>query len=236
MISAKLRRPGLGAFRDYERYAIQRAERAALIATDRASSGGKTGIRSDMAGVGLGRLGFALGSGSDLQKNGRVRRFGNSGFSASGWIYVRTRSERSLGALKIYSEGGDILPVTGKWEWIATDNVPKRIGRYRSTPRRYMQSGLASSVGPLVFIPGRHSGEALLVVKNVTTRTAGRPNPRRAPRSGRARAGREVQDMIVMFVGIKRTSRAQRFAPRERYREQQAALPSYWYQALGNET
>jgi hypothetical protein len=235
MISAKLRRPGLGPFREYQRNAIQRAESAALIATDRASNSAKLGIRQDMAGAGLGRLGLALGSGSDLRKNGRVHRYGQKGFSASGWIYTRSRSERSLGALKIYSEGGDILPVTGKWEWIATKNAPKRIGRYRTTPALYLKSSLVSSIGPLVFLPGRHPGEAQLVVKNVSTRAAGNPNPRRLPRSGRTRAGREAHDFIVMFIGIKRTSRTQRFSPIDRYREQQSKLPSYWYQAMGEQ-
>lgn len=232
MMRASLRRPSPGVFQSHRRFAIQRSERAALIATDRASAAGKTGDRQDMAAAGLGRLGFALGSGSDLQKNGRVHRFGSSGFRASGWIFVRSRSERTLGTIQIYTEGGDILPRKG-WLWIPTDNVPKRVGRYRMTPKRYMQSGLASSIGPLVFIPGRHGGEGLLVVKNVTTRTAGRPNPRRLPRSGRARAGREVQDMIVMFVGIRRTSRTQRVNPSSQHRQQQARLPAYWHEAIG---
>lgn len=233
MISAKLRRPPLSAYREFARLSVQRAERAALAATDRASAQGKAGIRNDMAGAGLGRLGLAIGSGSDLRKSGHVRRSGTSGFKASGWIYTLTRSERSLGALKIYSEGGEILPITGKWEWIASKNAPKRIGRYRTTPRRYMESGLSSSLGPLIFMPGRHSGEALLVVKNVSTRMTGNPNPRRLPRNGRARAGREAHDFIVMFVGIKRTSRTQRFSPTDHFREQQRLLPSYWREEIG---
>lgn len=232
MMRASLRRPSPGVFQNHRRFAIQRSEQAALIATDRASAAAKAGDRQDMAGAGLGRLGFALGSGSDLRKTGHVHRFGASGFRASGWIFVRSRSERTLGTIQIYTEGGEILPRKG-WLWMPTDNVPKRVGRYRMTPKRYMSSPLASSIGPLVQIPGRHSGEALLVVRNVTTRSAGHPNPRRLPRSGRARAGREVQDMIVMFVGIRRTSRTQRVDPAARHREQQARLPSYWHQAIG---
>lgn len=232
MMRASLRRPSPGVLQNYRRFAIQRSEKAALIATDRASAGSKLGDRQDMASAGLGRLGFALGSGSDLQKNGKVHRFGASGFRASGWVFVRSRSERTLGTIQIYSEGGSILPTKG-WLWMPTGNVPKRVGRYKMTPKRYMASPLASSIGPLVQIPGRHDGEALLVVRNVTTRLSGRPNPRRAPRSGRARAGREVQDMIVMFVGIRRTSRTQRVDPAARHRQQQALLPTYWHEAIG---
>ena len=68
---------------------------------------------------------------------------------------------------------------------------------------------------------------------NVSTRVAGNPNPRRLPRNGRARAGREAHDFIVMFVGIKRTSRSQRFSPTDHFREQQRLLPSYWREEIG---
>lgn len=138
-----------------------------------------------------------------------------------------------MGAIKIYSESGEskILPTKG-WLWIPTDNVPKRVGRYKMTPARYMKSGLATSIGPLVQIPGRHSGESLLVVNKVSYRAFGRPNPRKLPRNGRARAGRQVAEQLVMFVGITRTSRAQRFSPQDYFRQQQALLPSYWHQEL----
>lgn len=232
MMRASLRRPAAGAFLQYRRFAIQRSEAAALVATDRAALAAKGGIREDMSGARLGRLGMAIGAGSDARKNGRVHRFGNSGFSASGWTFIRSRSERTVGAIKIYSESGEILPTKG-WMWIPTDNVPKRVGRYKMTPARYMESGLASSIGPLVQIPGRHAGEVLLVVNKVSVRPSGRPNPRRLPRTGRARAGRQAVDQLVMFVGIKRTSRPQRFSPQDRYRQQQALLPSYWHQAIG---
>jgi len=232
MIRASLRRPSPGPFLQYRRMAIQRSEAAALVATDRASLAAKGSIREDMAGARLGRLGMAIGAGSDLRKGGRVHRFGNSGFSESGWIFIRSRSERTVGAIKIYGKSGDIFPTKG-WLWIPTDNVPKRVGRYKMTPARYMQSGLATSIGPLVQIPGRHPGEALLVVNKVSIRSTGRANPRRLPRTGRTRAGRAAVEQLVMFIGIKRTARAQRFSPMDRYRQQQALLPSYWHQAIG---
>jgi hypothetical protein len=41
-----------------------------------------------------------------------------------------------------------------------------------------------------------------------------------------------VAEQLVMFVGITRTSRAQRFSPQDYFRQQQALLPSYWHQEL----
>lgn len=232
MMRASLRRPPISAYREFARLSIQRAERAALAATDHASSQAKASLRENMAAAGLGRLGFALGSGSDQKKNGRVHRLGSSGFRASGWIFVRSRSERTQGTIQIYTEGGEILPTKG-WLWIPTDNVPKRVGRYKITPARYMASSLATSIGPLIQIEGRHAGESLLIVRNVTTRLAGRANPRRLPRSGRARTGREAVEQLVMFVGIRRTSRNARANPTASLREQQRLLPSYWREELG---
>lgn len=196
-------------FREFQRFAEQRFERAALIASDRMTVDAKNDLRRSMSGAGLGRLGLAIGSGSDIRKGGRVARRG-AGFSASGWLYIRSKSERTVGAIQAYTEGATISPVKGRWLWIATDSIPQRVGKFRMTPQRYNASGLVNSIGPLVMIPGRNSGEALLVVRGVTTRLAGRPNARRAPRSGRARAGREVQDFVVAFVGIRRTSRVAR--------------------------
>lgn len=233
MIRARLKRPGKGAFATHRRFAIQRFEQAALVATKRAAAEAKAGIRAEIYGARLGALGGAIGSGSDMEKYGRVKRSGASGFSASGWVYVRSRSERTQGAISAYTQGADIAPVKGKWLWIPTDNAPRRIGKYRTTPARYSASSNASSIGPLVFIPGRHGGEALLVVKNVTVRSAGRSNPRRLPKSGRARAGREQRDFVVMFVGIRRTSRAARINPMVEMQYQQSRLRDYFNQATG---
>lgn len=234
MMRARLRRPGKGAFAAHRRFAIQRFEQAALIATDRAATDLKNELRTEFSGAGLGRLGMAFGTFSFLGANKRVIRNGQSGFFAGARVIVRTRSERTQGAIAAYSYGADIAPVKkGGWLWIPTDNAPKRIGKYRITPKRYSESGLTSSIGPLVFIPGRHAGEALLVVKNVTVRSAGRSNPRRLPRSGRARAGREARDFIVMFVGIKRTARAARVDPFASHQRKRAQLGDYFNTALG---
>ncbi|PZU59836.1 MAG: hypothetical protein DI547_04995 [Sphingobium sp.] len=226
-------RPGLGAYRAFERAAVQRMESAALIATDRAAGMALRTLRTTMAGAKLGRLGYALGSGSDLKKGGRLRRFGATGFSASGWVHIRSRSERAAGSVVAYTEGADILPTKG-WLWIATDAIPARVGRYRMTPSRWRAAGLDSRIGPLVQIPGRNAGESLLVVKNVTTRITGRANARRLPRNGRVRAGREVRDQIVAFIGIRRTSRQARVNVRAIMTWAQSNLPRLIADAMGD--
>ena len=49
-----------GAFDDWYRFAEQRMERAALIATDRAATQGKADVRAAMSSAGIGRLGNAI--------------------------------------------------------------------------------------------------------------------------------------------------------------------------------
>lgn len=202
-------------------------ERAALIAVDRGASMALREMRPP-----LGRLGFALGAGSDLKKGRGVRRFGASGFSASGWVHIRTRSERGVGALVAYTEGADIRAKRG-WMWIATDNIPRRAGRYRMTPARYRAAGLESKIGPLIQVPGRTASENLLIVRNVSTRAAGRPNARRMPRNGRVRAGRVQNESIVAFVGIRRTSRQARTNPRAIMTWAQSNIGGLIAQAMG---
>jgi len=234
MMRTSLTRPRLGAYREFQRFGIQRFERAGLVVSDRLATRSKDALRSAMGGAGLGRLGFAVGSGSDLKKTGRVHRSGNSGFSASGWIFVRSRSERTLGAIEAYTEGADIRPVKGRWLWIATDAIPSRVGRMRMTPERYNQSGLVSSIGPLVFLPGRHGGEARLVVRDVTVRGADGRRARRTPRRGGIRAGRERRDEITAFVGIRRTSRQARVDARQEIQAVVHTAPQEWTKALGS--
>ena len=80
-------------------------ERAALIATDQAARTALSTLRAQMAGAGLGRLGNAITSTSDLRMSGRVHRRGTEGFSASGIIHLRTANERTVGAIISYTEG-----------------------------------------------------------------------------------------------------------------------------------
>lgn len=232
-LRANVSRAGLGRFRDFERGCIQRMETAALIATDRAARTAVSTLRTQMAGAGLGRLGNAITSTSDLRMSGRVHRRGAEGFSASGIVHLRTANERTVGTIISYTEGSDITP-RSEWMWITTPDLQKRVaGNFRMTPARYRSGGFESKLGPLIQIPGRHPGEALLIVRNITTRLAGRANPRRLPNSGRVRAGRALQEQFVAFIGIRRTSRRARVNPRAIFEWARSSLPFLIKQALG---
>lgn len=232
MIQAALRRPTLGALRDYQRFAQQRIEAAALHATDKAARNALISIREGMAGAKLGRLGNALGSGSDLRASGKiVKRRGKDGFSASGWVFIRSRSERALGAIEAYTEGADIKPVRGKWLWIATDEIPSRVKRYRMTPKRYVEAGLDKKIGPLVLVKSIN-GRPLLVVKDASVNAAGKSRSAKAlRRNGQPRAGQRPKTFIVAFIGIPRTSRAARLDVRAIVQREIDALPGYFAEA-----
>lgn len=225
-----------GQFAEFRRHCIQRLERAALISSDRAAAAALRDHRAAMEAAGLGKLGNALGYGSDLKKGRGVHRRGAEGFSASGWVYIRSRSERSVGAIVAYTEGADISPKKSPWLWISTDEIPRRAGRFRMTPALYRSSGLESRIGTLVQIEGRHGGEALLIVRNVTVDRFGRAGKaRRLPKRGGVGPSRERRDFIVAFVGIRRTSRSARVHPREIMSIQQARLPEYRAAAMAND-
>lgn len=232
MMRPIIRRPKLGIFREYERGSIQRAETSALIATDRAAFGGKSGVRRQMSSAGLGRLGFAVDAGSDMRKSGRVHRIGANGFRTSGWINLRTKSERTLGTITAYTEGADILPRKGKWLWIATDEIPARAGRKRMTPELYVTLGFDRKIGPLTFVRSIN-GNPLLVVTGASVNAGGKPRSAKAlGRNGRLRKGQREKQFIVCFVGIPRTSRAARVDTQAEFRREQSALKSYWYTAM----
>lgn len=229
-------RPSLrqaGRFSDFKRGAIQQMEKAALIATDRAARTAVSTIRAQMAAAGLGRLGNAITSTSDLRRSGRVHRRGAEAFSASGIVHLRTANERTVGAIISYTEGAEITP-RGPWLWIASEDLQKRVkGNFRMTPARYRAGGFEARIGPLIQIPGRNPGEALLIVRNITTRIAGRASPRKLPGSGRLRAGRVLQDQFVAFIGIRRTSRRARVNPNAIFDWARSSLPNLIKQALG---
>lgn len=229
-------RPSLrqaGRFSDFRRGAIQVMENAALAATDRAARNALSTLRAQMASAGLGRLGNAIASTSDLRMSGRVHRRGGEAFSASGIIHLRTANERTVGAIISYTEGAEISP-RGEWLWIASSDLQKRVkGNFRMTPARYRAGGYEKRIGPLVQIPGRHPGEAVLIVRDITTRIAGRANPRPLPRSGRVRTGRVLQQQFVAFIGIRRTSRRARVNPNAIFDWARSSLPVLIRQALG---
>lgn len=212
-----------GQFDEYRRQCIQRLERASLAATDKAAREALPQIRGP-----LGRLGNILGAGSDLKKGRGVRRTPDGGYRASGWIHMRSKSERAVGAIQAYTEGAEIAPVRGRFLWIATDEIPRRAGRKRMTPALYRANGFENRIGPLVQIPGRHRGEALLIVRNVTVDRFGRRGKaRRLPRRGAVGSSRARKDFIVAFVGIRRTSRSAKVNPKQIISVQQARLDEY---------
>lgn len=226
-----------GQFAEFRRFCIQRLEQVALKVADRAAASALAETRAAMAGAGLGRLGNALGYGSDLKKTGTVHRRGAEGFSASGWIHIRSRSERAVGAIKAYTEGAEIRPVRSPWLWIATDEIPRRAGRKKMTPALYRENGFEERIGPLIQIPGRHGGEALLIAQDVTVDRFGRRGrARRVPRRGGIGASRERKDFIVAFVGIRRTSRAARVDVRAIIKANVARIPGLINAALAATT
>lgn len=193
-----------GVFDQFKRYSIQRLERAAMKVTDRASRDAHAEIK---AALGKGR-GGAIKQFSDQQK-GSVYRRGEEAFSASGGLAIRTRNERTVGAIKSATEGANIVPVKGRYLWIATDEIPKRAGRRKMTPALYRASGLEQRIGPLVPVRGIN-GRPLLVVRGASVSAAGASNRAKSrTKTGKLRKGQRAKDFIVAFVGVPRVTRRQ---------------------------
>ncbi|MFC4255382.1 hypothetical protein GRI97_08085 [Altererythrobacter xixiisoli] len=220
------------AFDAYYRGAIQVIERAALIATDRGRRVALAEIRREMQAGRLGRLGNGIGSTSDLERGRGVYRRSAEGFSASGMIYVRSKSDRTRGAIEAYTEGAEIGPRRGRWLWIATDEIPRVTNRQRMTPELYRANGFEQKIGPLSFVRNVN-GNPLLVAKNVGVSELGqRRKARSLKRSGIPRAGQRAKAFVVAFVGIPRTSRAARVDVRNIVAGVQAQLPEMFNQAV----
>jgi hypothetical protein len=219
--------PPPSAFDGFRRDTESRLKAAALNATFKRAEAAKNEVREKMAAAKLGRLGFAIGSGGDAEKNGAVRPMGN-GWSASGWLFVRSQSPRTKGAIEAYTEGAEISPRKGRYLWIASDDLPRLVGRgadrERMTPAVYNQRGYAEKIGPLRFVRGR-GGTAFLIVRSTTVSASGKPRSARAPkRNGQPRRGQAAAENVIAFIGIPRTSRAARVDVREIVRRHQALL------------
>lgn len=205
------------------------AEGLAKDVSDRAAMRLKTQIRQDMAGAGLGRLGQAITATSDKQRGGQMYRRGGVS-RASGIVYIRTRNPRTVGAIISYTEGAEITPKKGRWLYFPTDQaqriVGKGKGRKRLVPADWKSSGMEAKLGPLFRIRAA-GGNPLLVVRDVgVSEVGGRGGkPRGLTKSGRPRKGDRVASLVVMFIGIPRTSRKVRLNVRQRAFEaaQQAA-------------
>jgi len=221
------------AFSDFYRFAEQRMERAALIATARGANEAKADVRAAMSSAGLGGLGNAIGDRSDLAAGRGVHRYAGGGFSASGELYIRSRSERTRGAIDSYTRGAEITP-RGRWLWIPTDQIPRiGTGKKRLTPATWVASGMERRIGPLVFVRSIN-GNPLLVVKNASVALSGKTRSARAlNKNGRAKKGMVERAFIVAFIGIPRTARTARVDVGQILRVTQGQLTNYFYEALG---
>lgn len=221
----EIRMPPRSAFDKFERETEARIEAAALNATHIAAGRAKTLIRREMSAAALGRLGNAIDSGGDLEKRGAVRKSG-VGFSASGWVHVRRKSERTLGTIEAYTAGAEIAPRRGRWLWIPTNDIPARAGRVKITPGNWSKYGLDQRIGPLVMVKSVN-GRPLLVVKGASVSGEGkRRSAKSLRRDGGLRKGQVARDFIVAFIAIPRTSRQARIDVPAIMREAQATVPS----------
>src|ERR1043166_2071955 len=143
----------------------QQTATAALKATERAATRAKAAIRREMDGAGLGRLGKAVDANSDQSKGRGVHRTGD-GFSASGAVFLRSRSERTLGAVEAYAHGATIRPVRSRLLWIPSEAIQRVAGggakKRRLTPANWVALGMNSKLGPLVRITAS-DGTPLLI-------------------------------------------------------------------------
>lgn len=199
-------------------------ERAALRTVDRAATRGKTSIRSGFSSAGLAGLGRAIGSNADKA----VRPIGDDGFTASAQFFVRSRSERTRGAIEAYTEGATILPVRSRLLWFPTEEIRRVAGsrgnRQRVTPGNWAALGLDTKIGPLVTIQTKRG--PIMVVPRVGVSGAGKKRSARSlTKSGRPRKG-DVEAGIVAFIGIPRTIRLSRVNIRELLRAAQNELPA----------
>lgn len=212
MISADVRMPTRSMVDDYRRNAVETIERAAVRSVDTISRRGKSAIRERFASSGLGRLGNAI----DARGEPAVKREGGDNFTTSAQFFIRSRSERTLGSIKAYTEGATISPRGGRWLWIATDQITriagsnKTGGGQRMTPELWRERGFDTKIGPLVLIRSVN-GRPLLVLENVGVNADGsKRSARSLTKKGVARKGQVRRELVVAFIGIPRTARAAR--------------------------
>jgi len=195
---------------EFERVVTVRLQRASLEAADKASRNALRTLRGDMAGAGLGRLGNAMDQASDLQGGRGVHDRGGGAWSASGGVFIRTRSPRSRGAIEAYTQGASIQPARGRWLWIATTAIPSKAGRERMTPESYVRNGFTRKIGPLIPLKSVN-GYPLLAIENVGVSLAGKPRSAKSlTKTGNARKGQAKRDLVIAFYAIPATSRAAR--------------------------
>jgi len=225
-----------GPYRAFGKAIDRRLELAALEATDKAAKIAVRSIREAMAGAGLGRLGNGLGSASDLSSGRGIHRRDGGGWSASGTVFVRSRSERTRGAIESYTGGSEIRPVRGRWLWVPTPDLQRVAGgkgkRQRVTPGNWDNLGLDRRIGPLVLLKSVN-GFPLLAVKGAGVSLTGATGSARSlKKNGQARRGQIKRELLVAFVAIPRTSRAARVDVNSILARVQADLPRLFAEAF----
>ena len=231
MIRSDVIAPTRGMIDTYRRYAIQTFERAGVRTVGVAARRGKSVIRQGMAGAGLGRLGNAI----DANADDAVYRMGGDRFSVSARFFVRSRSERTLGAIAAYTEGADISPVRSRWLWIPTDDIPRVTKRFRLTPAMWRGNGFDKKIGSLIQIKSVN-GYPLLAVESVGVNAlGGKRSAKSLTKSGRPRKGHVRRELVVAFVGIPRTSRMARVNVTEILNTIRADLPAIFATELSKE-
>lgn len=237
MFTADIRAPSRGMVADYRRYAIQTFERAAVRSVDTIARRGKLAIRERFASAALGRLGNAI----DGQGEPEVKRFGAERFSVSAQFFVRSRSERTLGAIQSYTEGATIAPRRGRWLWIPSDQIRRLAGSNRKgegqrmTPALWRKRGFDKRIGPLVLIRSVN-GYPLLIVRNVGVDMSGRKRSAKSlTKKGLPRKNQVQKDMVVAFIGIPHTARAARVNITEILEGVRAELPAIFAANLARE-
>jgi len=237
MFRGEARGPRRADYDNFRRDAIQTHERAAIRTVKVAAARGKVSIRRSFAGAGLGRLGNAI----DARGEDKVKRYAGDRFAVSAQFFIRSQSERTLGAIKSYTEGGDIRPVRSRWLWIPTDQIRRLAGSnakgegQRLTPALWRQRGFDTKIGPLVLIKSVN-GSPLLVVKNVGVDISGRKRSAKSlTKRGTARRGQIEKKFVVAFIGIPFTARAARVNITNLLNDVRANLPSIYSAELEKE-
>lgn len=194
------------------------ADKLMLDVSDRAATRGKDKIRQAMGAAGLGKLALAITSTSDKKKGGGISVRGEVR-RASGIVYIRTKSPRTVGAIISYTEGAEITPKQSRWLWFPTDAAQRIVGfgkdRTRLTPRVWRDRGYEQKIGPLIKVKSIN-GRPLLAVRNVGVSGIGGGQVRDSgfTKTGKLKKGRRLRELVVMFVGIPRTSREARIDPK----------------------
>ena len=214
----KLTSPSASQHAQARNVTLKRLGRAVVRAVDQTGAAGQKQTRAAMVAARMGGLSKTIKYTSD-QKKGRVPQIdGNTRTWRTGAVmWGPHNSERAVGAFAAYSSGlTTIVPRRGRWLAIATDEIPKKVGRYRMTPELYEANGFDRRIGPLHFLESkRHPNEAFLIVHDVQVNAArGFGNARRIPRHGRVGDGRKAVDFIVAFILIRVTARAERYSPK----------------------